>query len=286
VRVTAGEAPAATPDSTPLALGAWLLIAAVVGAGVRARVERLDALVVAAAAVFFGDIVLAAGVDDPGTGLWVLVPASLLATAVRYAAPGPRTIVFTVLATWSTAAATFVALIAVPPVNLHIFEQASTAVSVGVLLAAWICVGALAWVLHARDIAADPNGRTLMAGVFTTLALLVGYAVSIAVVGVLSDTPREVDQQAQLALTVSWGVMALFALFAGTSARLRHLRPLRVGAFALLGVAALKVVTFDTAELEPPMRVLTFLLTGMLLLGGAALEQRMRGVDAPPPASR
>ena len=97
-----------------------------------------------------------------------------------------------------------------------------------------------------------------------------------------------VHQQAQMALSATWAIIGVGALVLGL---VRDVRPLRLGALALLGVAAGKVFIFDLAQLDALYRVGSFFALGLLLLLGAFAWQRIRprpipDLRAAPPAAR
>jgi uncharacterized membrane protein len=153
---------------------------------------------------------------------------------------------------------------------------ASLAIDAGVLAVLVVVMAALAWTVRSLEEATHEHRRFAA----SALALSAWYAVSILVVGALTTQPGTLEQLPQVALTLTWVALGVASLLVGTSPQLRHLSELRIAGYALLGIAALKLVLVDTADLETPARVLAFLVTGLGLLGSAALEQRMR--DAPP----
>jgi len=72
------------------------------------------------------------------------------------------------------------------------------------------------------------------------------------------------------------GAEALVGVTALVGGLLKDIAPLRTGALALLGVALGKVFLYDLATLTPIARVASFIVLGLLLLGGAFAWQRMR----------
>jgi uncharacterized membrane protein len=76
-----------------------------------------------------------------------------------------------------------------------------------------------------------------------------------------------------LAISVLWSVFATALLAAGLAFRSR---PLFYSAYALFGIASLKVALVDLAELHTVYRILSFLALGVLLMAGAWLNIRFR----------
>jgi uncharacterized membrane protein len=74
-------------------------------------------------------------------------------------------------------------------------------------------------------------------------------------------------------LTVAWGLEGVALLVAGFPLRERLLR---LSGFILLGVCIIKVFTYDSRELEPPFRILSFIVLGLLLLGVSFIYVRFR----------
>jgi uncharacterized membrane protein len=81
------------------------------------------------------------------------------------------------------------------------------------------------------------------------------------------------DAQGQLLLSALWSVCGVVALVAGL--RLRD-NAVRIGAWALLTLAAGKVFLYDLAAFDSVYRVGSFIVLGLLLLVGALAYQRMR----------
>jgi uncharacterized membrane protein len=80
-------------------------------------------------------------------------------------------------------------------------------------------------------------------------------------------------QQGQLQLSALWSITGVAGLIVGLR---RRSRAMRLGAFALLALAAAKVFLYDLAALTSIYRVGSFLALGLLLLVGAFAFQRMR----------
>lgn len=79
--------------------------------------------------------------------------------------------------------------------------------------------------------------------------------------------------QGQLQLTAAWALLGVAGLVVGLR---RDLRPLRLAALGLIGIAAGKAFLFDLATLAPAQRIGSLLGLGLLLLGGAFVYQRLR----------
>jgi uncharacterized membrane protein len=82
-----------------------------------------------------------------------------------------------------------------------------------------------------------------------------------------------------LAISVLWSGFATALLAAGLGVRNRALF---YAAYALFGIAALKVVLVDLASLHTIYRILSFLVLGVLLMAGAWLNIRFRARLLPP----
>ncbi len=64
-------------------------------------------------------------------------------------------------------------------------------------------------------------------------------------------------------LTAAWALLALGLFFAGF---LMHARLFRLGGLGILGLALCRIVLFDVWKLDPPFRILSFLILGGVLL--------------------
>jgi uncharacterized membrane protein len=109
----------------------------------------------------------------------------------------------------------------------------------------------------------DPARRAL-----ALIAPVVGLYVASVVVASLGA-----DAQGQLLLSALWSVSGVIALVVGLR---RRDRSVRMGAWALLALAAGKVFMYDLAALNSVYRVGSFMALGLLLLIGALAYQRMR----------
>jgi uncharacterized membrane protein len=82
-----------------------------------------------------------------------------------------------------------------------------------------------------------------------------------------------VRQESQLVLSAFWALTGVAVLLAGL--RLRR-SELRLGAFALLGLAIGKVFVFDLALLTAGYRVASFLVLGLVLIAAGFAYERLR----------
>jgi uncharacterized membrane protein len=136
--------------------------------------------------------------------------------------------------------------------------------------AALIAAGALAWM-------APAPARGMLAGITAAGAL---YLASVELV-----TPFQpgleglalgelgVREQGQVLLSGLWALTGFGVLVAGLLADRTELRR---AALALLGVTVAKVFLYDLSALSSIYRVASFIVLGLLLLGGAFAWQRMR----------
>jgi uncharacterized membrane protein len=146
-------------------------------------------------------------------------------------------------------------------------EPLKAALALGAAIAA---TGALAWM-------APPRARALLAGIAAAGVL---YLASVELVTPFQPGLERfaigelgVRQQGQALLSALWALTGFGVLVAG----LLGDRPvLRRAALALLGVTAAKVFLYDLASLESIYRVASFIVLGLLLLGGAFAWQRVR----------
>ena len=77
---------------------------------------------------------------------------------------------------------------------------------------------------------------------------------------------QQVAKQAQLALSISWGLLGGALLAAGV---VRFGSGVRLFGLGLLGLAAAKVFVYDLASLDAAYRVLSFIMLGALLLASS-----------------
>jgi len=123
--------------------------------------------------------------------------------------------------------------------------------------------------LSARRI--DPHAVTVAGFVAATAMVYLGSILIVDTIGVDSvGLPR---QSGQVWLSVFWTLTGLGAVIWGL---VRDSAPVRLGGLALLGVAIVKVWTYDLSELDELARVLSFVGLGLLLLVGAFAYQRIK----------
>jgi uncharacterized membrane protein len=91
--------------------------------------------------------------------------------------------------------------------------------------------------------------------------------------GLLSTVELSAREQGQALLSALWAVAGFILLVAGL---LKDRPALRRGALALLAVTVAKVFVYDLASLTEIYRVASFIVLGLLLLGGAFAWQRVR----------
>jgi uncharacterized membrane protein len=138
------------------------------------------------------------------------------------------------------------------------------------LVALGACAGA-AFALAGCARRVSPEGA--QAAAFAGAALLV-YLGSVAIVDTVGvDVSGATRQAGQAWLSAFWTVTGLAAVVVGLVRR----RPeVRLGGLALLGVAIVKVWTYDLSELDALARVLSFVGLGALLLVGAYAYARIK----------
>ncbi len=261
------------PTLDTLLLGAWCAVGGLAAAWTGLRLARLELGFVAVFALLLEASVLAVEHHDGGAALLVYVPMAGAATAALLLARASRARISPL---WIAVASqivlsAIVVLVNVPPSNLRGWDAGAVVDAAGLLIL--YLVGCVLLVFALDAAAVLRQWRRVGVGVLAGSAL---YAVSVLVVGALTNSPGVVEQTPQVALTLTWVAIAVASLFAGTTQRLRDHRELRIGAYGLLALAGAKLLLVDTSELETPMRMLTFLLTGLGLLGSAWLERRLR----------
>jgi uncharacterized membrane protein len=97
----------------------------------------------------------------------------------------------------------------------------------------------------------------------------------VLVVTALAQDSQQLDQFAQLALSVVWTVWGVAMLGAGVLRRTSLGLFLRRSGIALTGIAAAKVLIVDTARFDTAHRAGVFLALGLILLAGAAAYARL-----------
>jgi uncharacterized membrane protein len=120
------------------------------------------------------------------------------------------------------------------------------------------------------------RGAQIVEGDRAVLGTLAGTAVVYLVsIGIVSAFQGDASarEQGQAIVSAFWSLLGLGLLWAGLR---RDWRALRLGGFALLGIAVAKVFLYDLAALNSEYRVLSFVVLGLLLLAGAYAYQRLR----------
>jgi len=129
---------------------------------------------------------------------------------------------------------------------------------------------------------AERGARPLELALSVAAAAMLVYLCSVSIISAFQPDSTAIDanlvdldrrQQGQLVLSAFWAAAGLAALVAGL---VRDARALRLGGFALLGLALAKVVAYDLSTLDSIYRVLSLVGVGLLLLVGAFVYQRLR----------
>ena len=197
----------------------------------------------------------ASTLDGPGLVAAWAAEALALATLERRT----RTVVARAGATAFGAAAAAYALLAVSPPTGLTDGNAH-------LGAAAIAFGSLALTCWRAGLIQTPGSKRRHLGSIATGAMLL-YLASLAV----ATLP-----QGQVALSALWGAAGVAALIVGLR---RNIGLLRSVALGMLLATVGKVFLYDLSTLTSIARVISFLMLGLLLLGGAFAYQRLR----PPP---
>ncbi len=87
------------------------------------------------------------------------------------------------------------------------------------------------------------------------------------------------ENMALLAISLFWGVYAAALMIAGF---IRELPLLRYAAIGLFGLTVAKVILFDLSSLELAYRIVSLVISGLILLGASYLYQRHRDRIGPP----
>ncbi|HEY6031640.1 MAG TPA: DUF2339 domain-containing protein [Gaiellaceae bacterium] len=132
-------------------------------------------------------------------------------------------------------------------------------------------IAVLAWTLSGR----------LQRWTGVVAAVLPVYAASLAILELsISFGDRSLDsafQRGHTGVSALWGLIGLALLTAGAA---RRRTALRLGGFALFGVALAKLFLFDLTFLSSITRAFSFLAVGAVLLAGGFLYQRLTGLDS------
>ncbi|HSP72250.1 MAG TPA: DUF2339 domain-containing protein, partial [Gaiellaceae bacterium] len=112
-------------------------------------------------------------------------------------------------------------------------------------------------------------------------AVLPVYAASLAILELsISFGDRSLDsafQRGHTGVSALWGLIGLGLLTLGAA---RRRTALRLGGFALFGVALAKLFLYDLTFLSSITRAFSFLAVGAVLLAGGFLYQRLTGLDS------
>jgi uncharacterized membrane protein len=254
-------------NETPEALVALAMVAA--GCAVSARLadthrgarETLDAVAMAVLAYM-----TAIAFDGPALTAALAAQAVALGAVARRL--GDRVAAAGALGFLALAACHAIGAFATPDALIDGLDQP---------LEAALALGAAIGATAALAYLAPPRARIALA---TAAALGALYLASVELVtpfqpGLdgLSIGDLGVRQQGQALLSALWALTGFATLIAGLLAD----RPaLRRAALALLGVTAGKVFLYDLASLSEIYRVASFIVLGLLLLGGAFAWQRVR----------
>ncbi|MCK5945439.1 MAG: DUF2339 domain-containing protein [Planctomycetes bacterium] len=97
------------------------------------------------------------------------------------------------------------------------------------------------------------------------------------------EDPDEARRRALFSVTVTWVLSAATMLFVGFA---RDLRPVRLGALALLALTAAKLLLLDMSGAQQLYRILAFVLVGVVFVGASWLyhrfERRLLGARRDP----
>jgi uncharacterized membrane protein len=157
-------------------------------------------------------------------------------------------------------------IVEAPPASL--FDGVESLGNAAIALAA-CAAAAFACARFSRRVSLDGARVAVFAG--ATLLVYLGSILIVDTVGVYKF--GETRQAGQAWLSAFWTVTGLGAVIVGL---LRRQADLRLAGLALLGVAIVKVWTYDLAELDELARVLSFVGLGLLLLVGAFAYGRIK----------
>jgi uncharacterized membrane protein len=240
----------------------WVLALAaghiVLGVGtMRGRISREVGALIVAIGVALSAVGFGLALSGPALVVGWAVHAALLAWLARRAGDERAAVG---AAGFVALALGHVLLFEAPPKALAygVHDLPNALVGIGAVAAACL---ACAW-LRAGD---RYGARELFYGLAATLGL---YLCSVTIVDLAGG-----HQRGQLLLSAFWGLTGLAALVLGLA---REARALRLGGFALLGVAVVKVFLVDLATLESIYRVASFVALGLVLLAGAFAYQRVQ----------
>lgn len=142
------------------------------------------------------------------------------------------------------------------------------AVAIGAAAAAWLSFG-----VSERLIRIDGHRSHLLVALAGAATWYGGSVTIVQMLGIDHDST-------QVVLSVVWAIVGLAMIVVGLR---RDLRLIRVVGLGLLGLALAKLVLFDLRYLESTSRALSFILVGLLALGGAYAYQRILSQIGPGP---
>lgn len=128
-----------------------------------------------------------------------------------------------------------------------------------------VTIGGLAWWVGRGK----PTDRTFRAPLRTThaaVASILGFIASSLLIGGLVMLVSTDVTARRAAISLWWGVLAVALIAAGFA---RNIPAVRHAGLALLGAAALKVITFDLIGVPAGWRIASFIGLGLLMLGVA-----------------
>jgi uncharacterized membrane protein len=157
-------------------------------------------------------------------------------------------------------------IVEAPPASL--FDGVESLAGAAIALAA-CAAAAFACARFARRVSPDGSRLATFAG--ATFLVYLGSVLIVDTVGVYGF--GETRQAGQAWLSAFWTVTGLGAVVVGL---VRRRADVRLAGLALLGVAIVKVWTYDLAELDELARVLSFVGLGLLLLVGAYAYARIK----------
>ena len=265
---------AVTPPPVPFsdagALGAGILLAAVlaagwiVGGGLAGRASILIAGGIAAYTIPFEVYAWAVSILWVGLGLGALA----IARRDRIAA-----VAFEIAATVAVVGAGIVALgIVAPPSRLVVGPAAIPVVQA---LQSFAALGAVVIGLAALGRSwPEPTVRRSMRYGAAALAVYALSVLAVDIVGMRAGGGIELAElhtQGHVVLSVLWAVLGVGAFVYGIRSKLAEARQ---GGLLLLALATTKVFLFDLAALDVAYRVISLIALGLLLLASAWLWQR------------
>lgn len=115
------------------------------------------------------------------------------------------------------------------------------------------------------------NAKVLYGITLVFLFVLLSFETYLHFIRSIGDAERA-RWEAQMALSVVWGVYAAAVLLLGFW---RKVRGVRLSALALFMVTALKVVLVDMAKVKEAYRIVSFVVLGVLLIGASYLYHRV-----------